>query len=100
MTAVHVERSAIITCATCGAAFSPAYRPTHGPATCGLCLLRAEIAKDDVRTIEQVVANERRLMDAAWRVAFGPKGVYGDWCRDPTLCAGRGSCPRDPACNE
>lgn len=26
--------------------------------------------------------------------------AYPDWCREPSLCAGRGFCPRDPACNE
>jgi len=24
--------------------------------------------------------------------------AYGEWCADPTLCAGRGYCPRDPNC--
>lgn len=24
--------------------------------------------------------------------------VYGEWCRDPELCAGKGYCPRDPTC--
>lgn len=27
-------------------------------------------------------------------------GVYREWCRDPTMCAHRGYCPRDPACDE
>lgn len=27
-----------------------------------------------------------------------PRGVYGEWCRDPKLCAGKGYCPRDPNC--
>ena len=26
------------------------------------------------------------------------RGVYGEWCRDPNLCAGKGYCPRDPNC--
>lgn len=29
-----------------------------------------------------------------------PRGVYGEMCRDPKACAGKGYCPRDPACNE
>lgn len=42
----------------------------------------------------------------AWKQALGfpssitPKGVYGEMCRDPKLCAGKGYCPRDPACND
>ncbi len=27
-----------------------------------------------------------------------PRGVYGEWCCDPKLCAGKGYCPRDPSC--
>ena len=29
-----------------------------------------------------------------------PKGVYGEWCRDPAICAGKGYCPRDPTCGD
>lgn len=25
---------------------------------------------------------------------------YGEWCRDPKLCAGKGYCPRDPNCGD
>lgn len=25
---------------------------------------------------------------------------YGEWCRDPDLCAGKGYCPRDPNCGD
>ncbi len=25
---------------------------------------------------------------------------YGEWCRDPKLCAGKGYCPRDPTCGD
>ncbi|HXH87413.1 MAG TPA: hypothetical protein VNI55_02250 [Gaiellaceae bacterium] len=28
------------------------------------------------------------------------KGVYPGMCRDPELCRGRGSCPRDYSCCE
>lgn len=28
------------------------------------------------------------------------KSVYGEMCRDPKLCAGKGYCPRDPACSD
>ncbi len=28
------------------------------------------------------------------------KGVYGEMCRDPKICEGKGYCPRDPACND
>lgn len=30
--------------------------------------------------------------------AHAPKGVYGEWCRDPQACAHRGYCPKDPTC--
>jgi hypothetical protein len=33
------------------------------------------------------------------RQALAPRGPY-PMCRDPKGCAGRGYCPRDPACNE
>ena len=26
------------------------------------------------------------------------KGHYGEMCRDPKICAGKGYCPRDPNC--
>jgi hypothetical protein len=25
---------------------------------------------------------------------------YGEWCHDPTICAGKGYCPRDPTCGD
>ncbi|SCB51764.1 hypothetical protein GA0061099_102142 [Bradyrhizobium yuanmingense] len=28
------------------------------------------------------------------------KGVYGEMCHDPKICAGKGYCPRDPSCCE
>lgn len=27
-------------------------------------------------------------------------GVYGEWCRDPSLCTHKGYCPRDPTCGD
>lgn len=29
-----------------------------------------------------------------------PKSPYGEWCRDPELCKGKGYCPRDPNCGD
>jgi hypothetical protein len=26
--------------------------------------------------------------------------TYGEWCRNPALCAGKGYCPRDPSCGD
>ena len=25
---------------------------------------------------------------------------YGEWCREPDLCADKGYCPRDPTCGD
>ncbi len=48
-----------------------------------------------------------KLLDAAKTVEDAlraspdaPRGVYGEMCRDPKACAGKGYCPRDPACSE
>lgn len=27
-----------------------------------------------------------------------PQGHYKEWCRDPSLCDGKGYCPRNPSC--
>jgi hypothetical protein len=32
--------------------------------------------------------------------AAEPKPPYGEWCRNPKLCAGKGYCPRDPNCGD
>lgn len=37
--------------------------------------------------------------DSAEREAAA-KGVYREWCRDPSLCADKGYCPRDPTCGD
>lgn len=34
------------------------------------------------------------------RSAAKQSSPYGEWCRDPKLCAGKGYCPRDPNCGE
>lgn len=34
-------------------------------------------------------------------LTFQPKETappYGEWCRDPAICAGKGYCPKDPSC--
>ena len=33
-------------------------------------------------------------------VAVTSVGVYGEWCRDPAACAGKGYCPHDPTCGD
>ena len=25
---------------------------------------------------------------------------YGEWCRDPDACVGKGYCPKDPTCGD
>lgn len=31
---------------------------------------------------------------------LAPKPPYGDWCRDPKACDGKGYCPLDPTCGD
>lgn len=37
-------------------------------------------------------AEQRRKLKAA--------SPYGEMCRDPSMCAGKGYCPRDPTCGD
>ena len=34
------------------------------------------------------------------RAFLAKSAAYGEWCRDPKLCAGKGYCPRDPNCGD
>jgi len=42
---------------------------------------------------------ERQERIAAYRAARA-HAPYGDWCRDPDACRGKGYCPRDPTCGD
>ena len=45
------------------------------------------------RIIVEEIESERRK-------ARKLNAPYGEWCRDPDLCAGKGYCPRDPTCGD
>lgn len=42
------------------------------------------------------------VIDAITAMGKQPKSSapYGEWCRDPDLCDGKGYCPRDPTCGD
>lgn len=39
-----------------------------------------------------------------WKLASpdddAPQPPYGEWCRNPAACAGKGYCPLDPTCGD
>lgn len=40
------------------------------------------------------------VIDAERRKTLKAKSPYGEMCMTPDLCAGKGYCPRDPACGD
>lgn len=43
----------------------------------------------------------RAANDGKWRRAEARRSSpYGEMCRDPDVCAGKGYCPRDPTCGD
>ncbi len=65
--------------------------------------LDAFVGKEDMDRYTEVC----RKMDAMlgnWRQqaarAAREHAPYGEWCRDPTICADKGYCPRDPTCGD
>ena len=38
--------------------------------------------------------------DCPYQAAINAKPPYGDWCRDPQACDGKGYCPLDPTCGD
>ena len=57
-------------------------------------LLRKDAAEERTRALMEVAT---RLKEGRAR-AKAQRGVYGEWCHDPTLCADLGYCPRNPTC--
>jgi hypothetical protein len=49
---------------------------------------------EDERNERLATARKRRAAENK------AKGAYSQWCRDPSLCAGKGYCPRDPTCGD
>jgi uncharacterized Zn finger protein (UPF0148 family) len=47
------------TCSVCGDPYSPAFRPTHGPAVCSLCAIKRDLAVA-LRTEELIEENKER----------------------------------------
>lgn len=51
--------------------------------------------------VETVVIHPKSIHDLPPKVREGTeRSPYPEMCREPKLCAGKGYCPRDPACNE
>ncbi len=52
--------------------------------------VRAQIDERDPVLLDKTLGIEPPKKTAA----------YGEWCREPALCAGKGYCPRDPTCGD
>ena len=56
-----------------------------------------------VQVVQSEVEHAQHLLSSREEVerpredALTP-GAYREWCRDPTLCQDKGTCPRDPSC--
>lgn len=86
-------------------------------------ILADEAARPDHECSAVGTQLARRALDAAFRAAAGQEpdpfnapaartqpetqeptnekasiGHYGEWCRDPSACKGKGYCPKDPTC--
>ena len=46
------------------------------------------------------IAEVERQERVAVRKAARAHAPYGDWCRDPDACRGKGYCPLDPTCGD
>ena len=83
--------------------------PIPGPTADAIAIQLREAAKawDSLRT-------ENAQLRDALNVATSKSGVatciggqtehdprpYGEWCRNPAACAGKGYCPLDPTCGD
>ena len=55
----------------------------------------------DVERIDQQWAEtESERNERLRRKRLKASSPYGEMCRDPTICAGKGYCPRDPTCGD
>lgn len=56
------------------------------------------------RTLDDLIRDLGYVCDTARRgialLGATPPGLYGEMCRDPNLCSGKGYCPRDPTCGD
>ncbi len=75
-----------------------ARRPPSGPDVPGSVLDGDGRAASVVVPSADLAASRSDLQPPLEATAW--RGVYGAMCRDPELCRGRGSCPRDPSCCE
>jgi len=46
------------------------------------------------------IAEIKRQERIAERSAARAHAPYGDWCRDPDACRGKGYCPLSPTCGD
>ena len=66
--------------------------------------IRGELHAALVQTIpsdDQIIMDHVRAADKIAQNALDwPKRAYGEWCRKPEACAGKGYCPLDPTCGD
>jgi len=55
---------------------------------------------EEISTLAAEIADRQKRMDALLRVGTKRSSPYGEMCRDPDACAGKGYCPRDPTCGD
>lgn len=60
--------------------------------------LNKALAAGDVSAIGAVIRQMNAENVAAYRKLLEPHTAYGDWCRRPEACIGKGYCPLDPTC--
>lgn len=56
--------------------------------------------EDIARFDQQFAEPESERNERQRKRRLRAKAPYGEWCRDPNLCAGKGYCPRDPNCGD
>jgi hypothetical protein len=56
-----------------------------------------ELTDDEKRTIK---AERDAEFKRAQRAADRAHAPYGEWCRNPDACRGKGHCPLDPSCGD
>jgi hypothetical protein len=49
---------------------------------------------------QQFAETEGERNERLRRKRLKASSPYGEWCRDPDACAGKGYCPRDPNCGD
>ena len=60
--------------------------------------LNEALAAGDVTAISHIIRAMNAENVAAYRAMLAPHTAYGEWCRRPEACIGKGYCPLDPTC--